>query len=105
MIRLATIGALAFAALGSIPARAQFGWSITYDPTQAAHAIEQIADAEKLYTTAYQTTENVINAYNLAQRMATSPSSLYSGYGSGLPPWLPVIPTQDTYGNTGSWIG
>ena len=105
MKRLAITGALAFAALSSIPARAQFGWSITYDPTQAVHAIQQIADAEKLYTTTYQTTQNVINAYNLAQRMASSPQSLYSNYGSGLPPWLPVIPTQDTYGNTGSWIG
>ena len=48
-------------------------------------SLQQIAQAEKTYTTTVQTTENVINAYNLAKRMATSPSSLYSGYGSGFP--------------------
>ena len=36
--------------------------------------------------------------------MATSPSSLYSGYGAGLPSWVPVLPSNDTYGNTGSWM-
>ena len=66
--------------------------------------MQQIGQAEKTYTTTVQTTENVINAYNLAKRMATSPSSLYSGYGSGLPSWVPVIPSNDTYGNTGPWI-
>ena len=78
--------------------------TVTFDPTQAAHVVQQIAQAEKTYTTTVQTTENVINAYNLAKRMATSPSSLYSGYGSGLPSWVPVIPSNETYGNTGPWI-
>lgn len=105
MKRLAIAAALAIAALSSVPAQAQFGWSVTFDPTQAGHALQQIAEAEKTYTTTVQTTENVINAYNLAKRMAESPKSLYSGYGSGLPSWLPVLPTQNTYGNTGKWIG
>ena len=86
------------------PAHAQFGWSVTFDPTQATHVISQIAQAEKTYTQTVQTTENVINTYNLAKRMATSPASLYSGYGSGLPTWVPVLPSNDTYGNTGTWI-
>ena len=86
------------------PAHAQLGWSVTFDPTQSAHVIEQIAKAEKLYTTTVQTTEGVINAYNLAKRMASSPQSLYTSYGSGLPSWLPMLPAKDTYGNTGDWL-
>jgi hypothetical protein len=78
--------------------------TVTFDPTQAAHVVSQIAQAEKTYTTTVQTTENVINAYNLAKRMATSPQSLYSGYGSGLPAWVPVLPSNDTYGNTGVYM-
>lgn len=94
--------ALAFATAAS--AHAQIGWSVTFDPTQAGHALSQIAQAEKTYTTAVQTTENVINTYNLAKRMATSPQSLYSGYGAGLPAWVPVLPSNDTYGNTGAYM-
>ena len=98
------IFAATLAMIAAAPAQAQLGWSVTFDPTQATHAISQIAQAEKTYTTTVQTTENVINAYNLAKRMATSPTSLYSGYGSGLPTWVPVLPSNDTYGNTGPWV-
>lgn len=94
----------AFAILSPVAAHAQIGWSVTFDPTQAAHAVSQIAEAEKTYTTTVQTTENVINAYNLAKRMASSPSSLYSSYGSGLPPWIPMLPSNNTYGNTSGFF-
>lgn len=96
--------AVAVIAVSSVSAHAQFGWSVTFDPTQATHALSQIAQAEKTYTQTVQTAENVINAYNLAKRMASSPSSLYTSYGSGLPSWVPMLPSNDTYGNTGSWI-
>ena len=97
--------ALAAASL-TVPVHAQFfgAPTITFDPTQAAHVVSQIAQAEKTYTTSFQTTENVINAYNLARRMASSPQSLYSSYGSGLPRWVPILPSNNTYGNTGPWL-
>jgi hypothetical protein len=105
MKRIAIAGTIAAAGLlNTLPARAQIGWSVTFDPTQAAHVVQQIAQAEKLYTTTIQTTQNVINGYNLAKRMASSPQSLYTSYGSGLPTWLPMLPTQNTYGNTGAWL-
>jgi hypothetical protein len=100
---IAISATLACAALCT-SAHAQIGWSVTFDPTQATHALSQIAQAEKTYTTTFQTTENVINAYNLAKRMATSPSLLYTSYGTGLPSWVPMLPGNDTYGNTGSWV-
>jgi hypothetical protein len=99
------VSALAFAGVAASAQAQVFGVpTVTFDPSQAAHVVQQIAQAEKTYTTTVQITEKVINSYNLAKRMATSPASLYSGYGSGLPSWVPVIPSNDTYGNTGPWF-
>ena len=104
MTKLLHCAGIAALIICTISAHTQVGWSVTFDPTQATHALSQIAQAEKTYTTAVRTTENVINAYNLAKRMATVPSSLYSGYGSGLPSWVPILPSQNTYGNTGGYF-
>ena len=54
------------------PVRAKFG-GIVLDPTQAAHAAQQLIQGSQLYTTTIKTTQNVMEAYNLAQRMATAP--------------------------------
>ena len=51
---------------------AQFGSGIVFDPTQSAHAAQQILQANQLYTTTVETERNVIGAYNLAQKMAIS---------------------------------
>ena len=85
-------------------AHAQFGSGIVFDPTQSAHAVQQIMQASQLYTTTIQTTQNVIAAYNLAQRMATAPQSLYSAYSNmGRQAWTSVTTPANTYGNTGMW--
>ena len=57
------------------PAHAQFGVGVVLDPTQSAHAVQQLVQASQLYTTTIKTTQNVMQAYNLAQRMALSPSA------------------------------
>ena len=89
---------------GSGAAHAQFGSGIVFDPTQSAHAVQQIMQASQLYTTTIQTTQNVISAYNLAQRMATAPQSLYSSYANmGRQAWTSVTTPANTYGNTGLW--
>ena len=89
----------------SVPvAHAQFGSGIVFDPTQAIHAAQQIVQAGQLYTTTVQTTQNVIGAYNLAQRMATAPQSLYSSYSNtGQQMWTTVTQPANTYGNTQMW--
>jgi hypothetical protein len=85
-------------------AHAQFGSGIVFDPTQAIHAAQQIVQAGQLYTTTAQTTQNVIGAYNLAQRMATAPQSLYSSYSNtGQQMWTTVAQPANTYGNTQMW--
>lgn len=94
-----------FVYAGAGIARAQFGSGIVFDPTQSAHALQQIWQASQLYTTTIQTTQNVIAAYNLAQRMATAPQTLYSGYSNmGRQMWTSVTTPVNTYGNTQMWI-
>jgi hypothetical protein len=82
---------------------AQFGTGIVYDPTQSGHAIEQIRQAEQMYTTASQTRDTVISTYNLAQQMANLPSSLYRQYVTPWTTWSNVS-ASNTYGNVSAWI-
>lgn len=93
-------------------AHAQFG-GIVYDPTQSAHAIEQIEQgtqglqtAEQIYTSTYKTMNEVIAAYNLAYQMSQMPQDLASRYKSDFSMWtnLSSASVPDTYGNTSAWI-
>lgn len=84
-------------------AHAQFGNGIVFDPTQSAHAIEQIRQAEQMYTTAERTRETVISTYNLAQRMANLPASLYQRYATPWTTWRNVA-AGNTYGNVQGWV-
>ena len=86
-------------------ANAQFGSGIVYDPTQSAHAVQQLAQSSQLYTTTVQTTRNVISAYNLAQRMASLPQSLYTSYSNlGRQQWTTMTQPANTYGNSLPWM-
>jgi hypothetical protein len=88
----------------TIPAQAQFGAGIVLDPTQSAHAVQQLVQANQLYTTTIKTTQNVMQAYNLAQRMATAPSSYYTAYTNmAQQTWTPVAHPANTYGNSLPW--
>lgn len=87
------------------PAHAQFGSGIVFDPTQSAHAIQQIAQASQLYTTTVNTMQNVIGAYNLARQMASLPETLYTTYGTlGQQQWAAIIQPANTYGNSSVWM-
>lgn len=93
------------AMLGVLPAHAQFGSGIVFDPTQSGHAIQQIAQANQLYTTTVQTTRNVIASYNLAMRMASLPQALYTSYGNlGRQEWFALTHPANTYGNSAAWV-
>jgi hypothetical protein len=96
--------AIAIAASAQV-ACAQFGSGIVFDPTQSGHAIQQITQGNQLYTTTVQTTRNVIAAYNLAQRMASLPQTLYSSYSNlGRQQWIVLTRPANTYGNSLPWI-
>jgi hypothetical protein len=88
-----------------LPAHAQFGSGVVFDPTQSGHAIQQITQAKQLYTTTAETTQNVISAYNLAQRMATLPQTLYTSYSNlGRMQWTTLTMPANTYGNSTLWM-
>ena len=89
----------------SAPVQAQlFGSGIVYDPTQSAHAISQIREAQQLYTTASQTRDQIIQTYNLAHQMAQMPQNLYRRYSAEFAHWT-TLSANNTYGNTADWIG
>lgn len=88
----------------TMPAHAQlFGSGIVYDPTQSAHAISQIREAEQLYTTASETRDQVVEAYNLARLMSQMPQDLYRRYAAEFSHWT-TLSAANTYGNTGDWV-
>jgi len=104
MKRLLLTSTLALFA-GTGIAYAQFGSGIVFDPTQSAHAAQQILQANQLYTTTVDTTKNVIAAYNLAQRMASLPQSLYTSYSNmGRQQWTTLTTPANTYSNSLPWM-
>lgn len=115
--------------LGAQTAHAQFGSGIVYDPTQSAHAIQQISQGEsqlqkwaqelqnweqhlqkeeQIYTTAYQTMNQVIAAYNLAYQMSRMPQNLAARYKSDFSQWTNLSNTSpagsNTSGITSAWL-
>jgi hypothetical protein len=103
-MRIASTIFFVAAASASI-AHAQFGSGIVYDPTQSAHAVQQILQANQLYTTTVQTERNVIAAYNLARQMANLPQSLYTSFANlGRQQWTLLTQPANTYGNSTQWI-
>lgn len=104
---------LAFVVALAPAAHAQFGSGIVFDPTQSAHAIQQIEQniqglqtAEQIYTTTYKTMTQVIAAYNLAFQMSRMPQNLAARYKSDFALWsnLSSASAPNTYGNTSAWI-
>ncbi|MEO8735575.1 MAG: hypothetical protein ABI380_03450 [Edaphobacter sp.] len=110
---VAPIFALTIAIAYAPAAHAQFGSGIVYDPTQSAHAIQQIEQgsqrlrkAEQIYTTTYKTMNQVIAAYNLAYQMSRMPQNLAVRYKSDFSMWtnFSSASAPNTYGNTSAWI-
>jgi hypothetical protein len=104
MRKLLFINVLALA-IGIPTARAQFGSGIVLDPTQSAHAAQQILQANQLYTTTAETSRNVIGAYNLAQKMANLPQNYYTSFSNlGRQQWSTLQQPANTYGNSTPWM-
>jgi hypothetical protein len=108
-------------AFGMPIAHAQFGSGIVYDPTQSAHAIEEIRQGEQqlqewvtelnnwqqhllkeaqIYTTAEQTRTQIVTMYNLAYQMSTMPQNLQARYKTDWARWESLAAPPNVYGNT-----
>jgi hypothetical protein len=102
-------------------AHAQFGSGIVYDPTQSAHAVQEIQQGEQqlqkwatelnnwqqhllkegqIYTTAEQTRTQIVTMYNLAYQMSTMPQNLAARYRADWSQWSNLAAPPNTYGNT-----
>ena len=88
-------------ALAAMPRRAnaQFGSGIVYDPTNFHQALlryaQLIAQLNQLQATYMQ----IVNAYQLAQRMSQGLPNMQTRYATTWSPWG-YGSAQDTYGNT-----
>ncbi|HEV2133954.1 MAG TPA: hypothetical protein VGR47_06790 [Terracidiphilus sp.] len=95
---------LAFAPLmAAATAHAQFGSGIVYDPTQSAHAIQQIEQGQNIFTNSVKLADNAIATYNLAHQMAMAPQSLYQPFLSPSSYWMMLNQAANTYGNSRQW--
>jgi hypothetical protein len=82
-----------------IPAQAQFA-SVVYDPTQAAHAIQQIAQGENIVQSSLQIAQTSVAYYQLSMLLATDPAILYAGFTSPYTYMQILEMTANTYGNS-----
>ena len=85
------------------PRTAQFGSGIVYDPTQSAHAIQQIEQGQNIFTNSVKLADNAIATYNLAHQMSLAPQSLYQPFLSPSTYWMALNQAANTYGNSRQW--
>src|SRR5579863_1678377 len=91
------------ATVGVLPASAQFGSGIVYDPTQSAHAIQQISQGQQIFTNSVRLADNAIATYNLAHEMSLAPQALYQPFLSPSTYWMALNQAANTYGNSRQW--
>ena len=122
---IVTALAIGFATAFAPAAHAQFGSGIVYDPTQSAHAIAQIAheeqsilnqiqqieQAQQLFTTTVKIAETALQTYNVAKQqyqlsyqMTLAPSSLYRRFQSPTTDLRMLQQISNTYGNSTGWL-
>jgi hypothetical protein len=88
------------AAAATIPAHAQLLGGVVFDPTQATHAIAQIAQGENIIQNGLQLAQTSLQYYNLAREMATAPQMLYEQWISPSTYWMLLEQSANTYGNS-----
>lgn len=125
-MKLVGILAFVFVLLSTLSpaAHAQFG-GVVFDPTQSFHAVEQILQGERqlqqwttelenwqqqllkegqIFTTAVQTRDQIVTAYNLAYQMSKMPQDLEARYRNDWSQWSSLPATPNTYGNTSALV-
>jgi hypothetical protein len=113
------VSTLLASVLSTCAAHAQFGSGIVYDPTQSAHALQQLQQGEsqlqkwatelndwqqhlqkeaQIYTTAEQTRTQIVTMYNLAYQMSTMPQNLGARYKADFAQWSNLTAPPSAYG-------
>jgi hypothetical protein len=100
-VRIARYCFLFFAlCLSAAPSYAQ--WAV-FDASNLAEAIKEFKQLQQVYTTANQTRDQIIQAYNLAHYMSQMPQNLSQRYNAQFALWT-NLNAPNTYSNTGTWI-
>jgi len=89
-----------FATLLAPAAHAQ--WAV-FDASNYATALQEFGQLEQMYTTAVQTRDQIISAYNLAYQMSQMPQDLAARYATDFALWT-NLSAPNTYGNTSAWV-
>ncbi len=77
-------------------------WTV-FDPTNYGAAIQEYEQLQQVYTTANQTRDQIIQAYNLAHYMSQMPQNLYQRYKAQFAQWT-NLDAPNTFGNTSAWV-
>lgn len=86
--------------LAAAPSYAQ--WAV-FDASNLAEAVKAFKQLQQMYTTADQTRDQIIQAYNLAHYMSQMPQNLSQRYNAQFALWT-NLNAPNTYGNTGNWV-
>ena len=81
-------------------AHAQFA---VFDASNFGEAVQEFGQLEQMYTTAVETRDQVISAYNLAYQMSQMPQDMAMRYASDFTLWT-NLSAPNTYGNTSAWV-
>jgi hypothetical protein len=84
-------------------ANAQLGSGVVYDPTNYHQALLRYAQLIAQLNQLRATYAQIVNAYQLAQRMAQAAPNMQARYAATWAPWR-YASAQDAYGNTTPWI-
>jgi hypothetical protein len=101
-MKAARIFIFVFGLLSLLSPMAQAQWTV-FDPTNYANALNEFHQLQQTYTTALQTRNQIIAAYNLAYQMSQMPQNLAARYKSDFAQWT-NLSAPNTYGNTSAWV-
>jgi hypothetical protein len=90
-------------AIAPTKAKAQFGVSIVYDPTNYANALLRYAQLVQQLNQLRATYDQIVNQYNLALQMSRNLPDMATRYATTWAPWRNAG-AQDIYGNTTTWV-
>ncbi len=91
-----------FGLLSTLAPGCQAQWTV-FDPANYANALNEFHQLQQTYTTAIQTRNQIIAAYNLAYQMSRMPQNLAARYKSDFAQWTNLT-APNTYGNTSAWV-
>jgi hypothetical protein len=98
----AKLASLVLVLVAPLAPSAHAQWAV-FDSTNYVNAVREYRELQSMYTTASQTRDQVIAAYNLAYQMSKMPQDLAARYKSEWTQWGNYS-ASNTYGNTSAWV-